>query len=51
MGMVIRRSAYIDKDVSKENVPPHEKGKVKRLDRRKNKLNAKFLPSGEVPLN
>ena len=37
MGMVIKPSANINKDVAKENVSHYEKGKVKRVDRRKNK--------------
>lgn len=37
MGMVIRRSTHINKDVAKENISHHEKGKVKHIDRRKNK--------------
>ena len=37
MGMVIRRSAHINKDVANENVSRNEKGKVKRMDRRKNR--------------
>ena len=37
MGIVIRPSARINKDVAKQNVSSYEKGKVKRIDRRKNK--------------
>ena len=37
MGMVIRRSAHINKDVAKENPSHYEKGKLKHIDRRKNK--------------
>jgi len=37
MGMVIRRSAHINKEVARENPSHYEKGKVKLIDRRKNK--------------
>ena len=37
MGMVIRRSGKINRDVAKENVSHNRKGNVKRIDRRKNK--------------
>ena len=37
MGMVVRRSAKINKNVAKENVSFSRKGNVRRIDRRKNK--------------
>ena len=37
MGMVVRRSGKINRDVAKENVSHNRKGNVKRIDRRKNK--------------
>lgn len=37
MGMVIKPSANINKDVTQENVSHYEKGKVKRVERRKSK--------------
>jgi hypothetical protein len=37
MGMVVRRSANINKNAAKNNPSPYGTGKVKRIDRRKNK--------------
>jgi hypothetical protein len=37
MGIVIRRSANINKNLAKENASHYVTGKMKRIDRRKNK--------------
>ena len=37
MGMAIKRSAHVNKDIAKENASRYEKGLVTRNDRRKNK--------------
>ena len=37
MGMIVRRSAHINKNLAKKNASHYGTGKAKRIDRRKNK--------------